>query len=169
MSQPKRTKNWSAEVTAHSDALDLEPDVFSMEDPSEIAELLKRSAELSDRRKSGAFRSAMSMLNLYINRAGRNLSPSSKTDARTSKNEIARAVWPQGLSLSPAAHSGTFTMSSRSQPPSDPAVSLPHGGAREKRQPYAAEHEDYTDGVARPPEEHGGTPRQQEKRAPKRR
>ena len=45
MSQPKRTKNWSAEVTAHSDALDLEPDVFSMEDPSEIAELLKRSAE----------------------------------------------------------------------------------------------------------------------------
>ena len=104
MSRPRRTNKWSADVTAHSDALDLEPHVFSKEDPAEIAELLKRSAELSDRRKSGAFRSAMSMLNLYINRAGRNLSPSSKTDARKSKNEIARAVWPQGLSLSPGAH-----------------------------------------------------------------
>jgi len=88
MSQPKRTKNWSAEVTAHSDALDLEPDVFSMEDPSEIAESLKRSAESSDRRKSGAFRSAMSMLNLYINRAGRNLSPSRKRTLERAKTKL---------------------------------------------------------------------------------
>jgi len=88
MSQPKRTKNWSAEVTAHSDALDLEPDVFSMEDPSEIAESLKRSAESSDRRKSGAFRSAMSMLNLYINRAGRNLSPSRKRTLEAAKEKL---------------------------------------------------------------------------------
>jgi hypothetical protein len=75
MAQSKQTKGWSAEVTAHSDALDLEPHVFSKEDPAEIAESLKRSAESSDRRKSSAFRSAMSMLNLYINRAGRNLPP----------------------------------------------------------------------------------------------
>ena len=88
MSQPKRTKYWSAEVTAHSDALDLEPDVFSMEDPSEIAESLKRSAESSDRRKSGAFRSAMSMLNLYINRAGRNLSPSRKRTLERAKTKL---------------------------------------------------------------------------------
>jgi hypothetical protein len=88
MSQPKRTKKWSAEVTDHSDALDLEPHVFSKEDPSEIAESLKRSAESSDRRKSGAFRSAMSMLNLYINRAGRNLSPSRKRTLERAKTKL---------------------------------------------------------------------------------
>ena len=88
MSRPRRTNKWSADVTAHSDALDLEPHVFSKEDPSEIAELLKRSAELSDRRKSGAFRSAMSMLNLYINRAGRNLSPSSKRTLERAKTKL---------------------------------------------------------------------------------
>jgi len=88
MSQCKRTKKWSAEVTAHSDALDLEPHVFSKEDPSEIAESLKRSAESSDRRKSGEFRSAMSMLNLYINRAGRNLSPSRKRTLERAKTKL---------------------------------------------------------------------------------
>jgi Protein of unknown function (DUF3175) len=87
MSQSKRTK-WSAEVTAHSDALDLEPHVLSKEDPSEIAESLKRSAESSDRRKSGPFRSAMSMLNLYINRAGRNLSPSRKRTLERAKTKF---------------------------------------------------------------------------------
>jgi len=88
MSQSRRTKKWSAEVTAHSDALDLEPHVFSKEDPSEIAESLKRSAESSDRRMSGAFRSAMSMLNLYINRAGRNLSPSRKRTLERAKKKL---------------------------------------------------------------------------------
>ncbi|MGA8587077.1 MAG: DUF3175 domain-containing protein [Roseiarcus sp.] len=88
MSRPRRTNKWSADVTAHSDALDLEPHVFSKEDPSEIAESLKRSAESSDRRKSGAFRSAMSMLNLYINRAGRNLSPSRKRTLERAKTKL---------------------------------------------------------------------------------
>ena len=88
MAQSKQTKKWSAEVTAHSDALDLEPHVFNKEDPTEIAESLKRSAESSDRRKSGAFRSAMSMLNLYINRAGRNLSPSRKRTLEASKTKL---------------------------------------------------------------------------------
>lgn len=88
MSRPRRTNKWSADVTAHSDALDLEPHVFSKDDPAEIAELLKRSAELSDRRKSGAFRSAMSMLNLYINRAGRNLSPSRKRTLERAKTKL---------------------------------------------------------------------------------
>ena len=84
MSQAKRTKKkWSADVTAHSDALDLEPHVFSKDDSAEIA--------------------------------GRS----------------------------------------------------PQGPPREKRQPYATEHEDYTDGVARPPDEQGRSPAQQEKRAPK--
>ncbi|WP_455242573.1 DUF3175 domain-containing protein, partial [Petrachloros mirabilis] len=61
-------------MTNESNALDLEPGVFTWEDPKEIARSLKRSAERSDRRKSAPFRSAMSMLNFYINRAGRQLS-----------------------------------------------------------------------------------------------
>ena len=88
MSQSKRTEKWSAEVTAHSDALDLERNVFSKEDPSEIAQSLKRSAELSERRKSDPFRSAMSMLTFYINRAVRNLSPSRKRRLEAAKTKL---------------------------------------------------------------------------------
>lgn len=64
----KRGRRWSRGVTEYSDALDLKPGVFS------IARSLKRSAENSSRRKSSPFRSAMSMLTFYGNRAGRNLS-----------------------------------------------------------------------------------------------
>jgi putative cell wall-binding protein len=67
-------KHWSKAVTHGSNALDLEPDVFSQEDPRAIARSLKRSAEQSHRRKSSPYRSAMSMLTFYINRAGKNLS-----------------------------------------------------------------------------------------------
>jgi len=88
MPKSTQTKKWSAEVTAHSDALDLEPHVFSKDDPGEIAQSLKRSAESSDRRKSGAFRSAMSMLNLYINRAGRNLPPERKRTLEAAKTKL---------------------------------------------------------------------------------
>lgn len=66
-------KYWSGRVTRESDALDLEPGVFAEDDPERIARSLKRSAEASRRRKAGAYQSAMSMLNFYINRAGRNL------------------------------------------------------------------------------------------------
>jgi hypothetical protein len=68
-----RKSRWSADVTAHSDALDLEAKVFEKKTAGQIAASLKRSAESSDRRKTSAFRSAMSMLTFYINRAGRNL------------------------------------------------------------------------------------------------
>jgi hypothetical protein len=61
----------SQDITEHSDALDLESGVFGSNDPHEIAVSLKRSAEESDRRKSGPFHSAMSMLNYYVNRAGK--------------------------------------------------------------------------------------------------
>ena len=89
MSKPHRTKTrWSAEVTAHSDALDLEPHVFTKEDPSEIAQSLKRSAESSGRRKSSAFQSAMSMLNLYVNRAGRNLPAGRKRTLEAAKAKL---------------------------------------------------------------------------------
>jgi len=66
-------KKWSQAVTRHSGALDLEASVFTREDPKAIAASLKRSAERSHRRKSEPYRSAMSMLTFYINRAGANL------------------------------------------------------------------------------------------------
>jgi hypothetical protein len=68
------SKKWSARVTRESNALDLEDKVFAKATPEEIARSLKRSAERSSRRKSTPYRSAMSMLVFYINRAGRNLS-----------------------------------------------------------------------------------------------
>jgi hypothetical protein len=87
MAEPKKRK-WSADVTAHSDALDLEPKVFEKEGAQEIAQSLKRSAETSARRKSGAFRSAMSMLTFYINRAGRHLSPKRKRTLEAAKGKL---------------------------------------------------------------------------------
>jgi hypothetical protein len=64
---------WSQRVTRESDALDLKHGVFKLTDPKKIAASLKRSAERSSRRKTGAYRSALSMLTFYINRAGRTL------------------------------------------------------------------------------------------------
>ncbi len=66
-------KKWSQDVTKHSRALDLEPGIFTWRDSRKIAISLKKSAEHSSRRKGTAYQSAMSMLNLYINRAGRKL------------------------------------------------------------------------------------------------
>jgi hypothetical protein len=83
---PKR--KWSARVTAHSNALDLEPSVFKKKDPKKIAISLKRSAEHSKRKKSGSYRSAMSMLNFYINRAGKNLTSKDKQPLEKAKNEL---------------------------------------------------------------------------------
>ena len=73
MSEHRTTHRWSRDVTRHSNALDLEKDVFAQADPKRIARSLKRSAEHSERRKSSPFRSAMSMLTFYINRAGKSL------------------------------------------------------------------------------------------------
>jgi hypothetical protein len=80
-------------VTQHSDALDLENDVFKSNNPDAIAKSLKHSAESSDRRKSSPYRSAMSMLTFYINRAGKNLSaPRRRTleRAKTSLRKVFR-------------------------------------------------------------------------------
>jgi hypothetical protein len=77
-------------VTRESDALDLQPKVFASRDPARIARSLKRSAEHSRRRRAGAFQSAMSMLNFYINRAGRNLPASRKTVLERAKGELRR-------------------------------------------------------------------------------
>jgi hypothetical protein len=75
-------------VTDTSNALDLEPGVFSWDDPHKIAESLKRSADNSDRRKSSPFVSAMAMLNFYINRAGKKLPPSQRDILQKAKDEL---------------------------------------------------------------------------------
>ena len=89
MAGPK-TNRWSQKVTETSDALSLEPEVFKKDAPAEIAESLKESAEHSDRRKTGAYRSAMSMLTFYINRAGKNLPERRKKILEKAKDELRR-------------------------------------------------------------------------------
>ena len=81
-------KRWSVRVTQHSDALDLERDVFKSKDPRTIALSLKRSAEQSKRRKGTPYQSAMSMLNFYINRAGKNLPQRQKRVLERAKDEL---------------------------------------------------------------------------------
>jgi hypothetical protein len=79
---------WSADISEHSDALDLERDVFSSRDPKRIARSLKRSAKASRRRKTSAFRSAMSMLTFYVNRAGKNLPSGRRRTLQKAKEEL---------------------------------------------------------------------------------
>ncbi len=89
-SKTQQTHKWSGEVTENSDALDLEQDVFKSDDPDEIARSLKRSAEHSERRKSAPFRSAMSMLTFYINRAGKNLPAARRKTLEAAKGALRR-------------------------------------------------------------------------------
>jgi len=81
---------WSQAVTEHSNALDLEGGVFRLRSPRRIAESLKQSAEQSERRKASPFQSAMSMLNFYLNRAGRNLPAERKQTLNAAKDELRR-------------------------------------------------------------------------------
>lgn len=85
-------KYWSKRVIETSDALHLEGGIFASDDPRKIALSLKRSAERSRRRKAGPFQSAMSMLNFYINRAGKNLPAKKKIALERAKDEL-RAVF----------------------------------------------------------------------------
>jgi hypothetical protein len=79
---------WSQRVTEASNALDLEPGVFTWDDPLAIARSLKASAEKSDRRKTTPFRSAMSMLTFYINRAGAHLPEDQLARLERTKDEL---------------------------------------------------------------------------------
>ena len=83
-----KKKYWSGRVTKESNALDLEGGVFTFTDPKKIARSLKRSAETSARRKARPFQSAMSMLNFYINRAGKNLPKSRLVVLDRAKSEL---------------------------------------------------------------------------------
>ena len=91
MSASGHAGKWSAEVTEHSDALDLEEGVFEGDDPKKIAASLKRSAEHSHRRKGTPYQSAMSMLTFYINRAGKNLSKTQLSVLERAKDELRAA------------------------------------------------------------------------------
>jgi len=85
---PRARRYWSDAVTRGSNALDLEQSVFTWRDPERIARSLKRSAEQSRRRKAQPFQSAMSMLNFYINRAGRNLPATQRRTLERAKDEL---------------------------------------------------------------------------------
>jgi len=88
MAKAKNRTRWSGKVTETSDALDLEGGIFASDDPKRIARSLKHSAETSDRRKSSPYRSAMSMLTFFINRAGRNLPKRRRATLDDAKGEL---------------------------------------------------------------------------------
>jgi len=95
----RKAELWSARVTRQSSALALEEGVFTWKDPKRIAASLKRSAELSHKRKADPFRSALSMLTFYINRAGKNLSAERRKTLNRAKGRAASPVrqrrgWP---------------------------------------------------------------------------
>jgi hypothetical protein len=83
-------KRWSQRVAQESDALDLKRGVFTLRDPKRIAASLKRSAERSSRRKAGAYRSALSMLTFYVNRAGKTLPKTQRERLERAKVELKR-------------------------------------------------------------------------------
>ena len=89
--KPKRVRRWSARVTRESNALDLDRGVFTWSDPKRIARSLKRSAERSRRRKTDPYRSAMSMLTFYVNRAGANLPQTRRRVLERAKAELKHA------------------------------------------------------------------------------
>jgi hypothetical protein len=91
----KSSKLWSAQVTQRSNALDLEPNIFKSKDPRKIARSLKHSAQVSKRRKGTPYQSAMSMLNFYINRSGKNLPQRQKRVLERAKDELREAFGRQ--------------------------------------------------------------------------
>lgn len=90
MAKAAATKRWSARVTKESDALDLDRGVFTWKDPRRIAASLRRSALRSRRRKADPYRSALSMLTFYINRAGKNLPAARRKVLEQAKDELRR-------------------------------------------------------------------------------
>lgn len=98
-------RQWTQRVTETSNALDLEPGVFTMSDPRAIARSLRRSAERSTRRKADPFRSAMSMLTFYVNRAGANLSDADRDRLMRAKDELRDLYGRPHRAPGPAARS----------------------------------------------------------------
>ena len=84
-------RRWSQDVTEHSNALTIDRGIFTNSDPAEIARSLKESAEHSRRRRTTPFRSAMSVLTFYINRAGKDLDAKQKKVLEAAKDELRKA------------------------------------------------------------------------------
>lgn len=96
MAAKKKSAHWSQKVTEQSDALDLDEGVFTWNDPKKIAKSLSESAEASTRRKAEPYRSAMSMLVFYINRAGKNLDRQQLKTLEQAKDEL-RMLYGRGI------------------------------------------------------------------------
>lgn len=92
----RKSARWSGRVTRESDSLDLKDGVFTLNDPKKIAASLKRSAQRSHRRKASPYRSALSMLIFYINRAGKNLPQARKRKLEQAKVELKRLFHKEG-------------------------------------------------------------------------
>ncbi len=125
-----RSRYWSAEVTQHSNALDLERSVFTAKSPRKIALSLKRSAEASHRRKGTPYQSAMSMLNFYLNRAGRNLAESRKRILERAKGEL-RVAFGRGRSAGSgtSGSDGATEPAATSRPLASRAATRPDGAS----------------------------------------
>lgn len=104
MPAPKKQR-WSQRVTQESRALELEPGVFTFPTPRKVALSLRRSAEVSRSRKTDAFRSAMSMLNFFINRAGKQLPAARRARLEAAKDEL-RALYGRKRQGAPALTRG---------------------------------------------------------------
>lgn len=87
-SKPAKKKKWSAKVTENSDALDLKSKVFKSKSPAKVAKSLKKSSDRSKRRKGTPLQSAMSMLNFYMNRAGKKLPARDRKVLNDAKDEL---------------------------------------------------------------------------------
>jgi hypothetical protein len=96
--RPRKSKGkkWSGKVTAASNAMDLEENIFKSNSAKHIASSVKKSAERSKRRKGTALQSAMSMLNFYENRAGKNLSSTRKETIDRAKGELRKLFGKEG-------------------------------------------------------------------------
>src|SRR5665213_2221675 len=98
-----KAKKWSAHVNQTSNALDIEPNTFTQSDPHKIARAVEHDAAASERRKSSPYRSAMSMLTFYINRAGKNLSAKQRKVLADAKDVLRDEFGPGGRSASTKA------------------------------------------------------------------
>jgi hypothetical protein len=95
MAVAKKTRKWSQQVTQTSNAMDIAQGTFAQKDPKKIAHAVERDAERSTRRKSSPYRSAMSMLTFYINRAGTTLSPKRRKILEDAKDVLREEFGPQ--------------------------------------------------------------------------
>lgn len=102
----RKSRRWSQRVTETSDAMTLEEGVFKKPNPRAIALSVKRSAERSHRRKAAPYRSAMSMLTFYVNRAGKGLPASEKNKLDKAKDEL-RALYGKAKETSKKKKSKT--------------------------------------------------------------